>query len=241
MSLPLRLNKSLSGMLPAIPKLPRRRWSEQFSAYLFLLPAIILFAVFAWYPIARSIQMSFQDIKLGGETTWVGLDNYQLMLKDPAFEVAWKNSFEFAGWSLLLGYAVPIAIALFIREMRWAKGFFRVVYFLPTVVPASIAIIIWRFIFDPDAGFVNELFQQIGLTQQMWLQNAALAKPVLVLIMTWGAFGSTALIYLASLQDIPIELYEAAELDGANPWQRIRHIALPHLYPIMSMLFVLQV
>jgi multiple sugar transport system permease protein len=217
------------------------QWSQQLSGYLFFLPAIILFAVFAWFPIARSVEMSFQNVNLGGETTWVGLDNYRLMLKDPAFEDAWRNSFQFAVLSIQFGYFAPVVIALLIREMRVAKGFFRIVYFLPTVVPASIAIIIWRFIFDPDAGFLNALLQAVGIPPQLWLQDPTLAKSVLIVIMTWGAFGATALIYLASLQDIPVELYEAAELDGANPLQRIRYITLPYLYPVMSLLFVLQI
>ncbi len=120
-------------------------------------------------------------------------------------------------------------------------GFFRIVYFLPTVVPISIAVIVWRFIYDPDAGFLNSFLAIFGVTAQMWLQNPALVKPAIVLVMTWGTFGTTTLIYLSSLQEIPTELYEAAELDGASPLSRIRHITLPHLAPIMSLLFVLQV
>ncbi len=213
----------------------------QISAYLFLLPALILYALFAWMPIIKSIQMSFHDVRLGGEWTWVGLDNFALMLKDPAFEIAWKNSLEFALWSLALGYFAPVVIAILVREMRHGQGFFRVVYFLPTVVPAAVAVIIWRFIYDPDIGVLNNFFEVFSLPPQLWLQNPSLAKPALVAVMTWGAFGTTALIYLASLQDVSQELYEAAELDGATPLQRIIHISLPHLYPIMSLMFVLQV
>lgn len=217
------------------------QWSKQISAYLFLLPAILIFAVFAWHPILNAIVMSFQNVSLGGESTWVGLENYQLMFKDPAFSVAWRNSFEFALWSIGLGFLFPVMIALLIREMRFAQGFFRIVYFLPTVVPAAIAIIIWRFMYDPDAGFLNEFLQIWGGTRQLWLQDVGLVKPSIVVMMTWGSFGTTALIYLSTLQEIPTELYEAAELDGANPWHRIRFVTLPHLLPIMSVLFVVQV
>jgi len=213
----------------------------QIAAYIFLLPALMLYAVFAWFPIIQSILMSLHDVRLGGEWTWVGLDNFALMLRDPAFEDAWRNSLEFAFWSLALGYLVPVIIAILVREMRQGKGFFRVVYFLPTVVPTAIAVIIWRFIYDPDIGILNEFLGQFGVSRLLWLQDATLAKPALVAVMTWGAFGTTALIYLASLQDVAQELYEAAELDGATPLQRIRHISLPHLYPVMSLMFVLQV
>jgi multiple sugar transport system permease protein len=218
----------------------RLNWSKQITAYLFLLPAIILFALFAWYPIVKAIQMSFHNVSLMGASTWVGIENYQLMLRDPAFSIAWSNSFQFASWSILLGFFVPIGVAVFIREMRFAQGFFRIVYFLPTVVPGAIAIIIWRFIYDPDAGFMNEFLGVFGGSRQLWLQDITLVKPAIVVIMTWGAFGTTALIYLATLQEIPTELYEAAELDGASPLHRIRYITLPHLYPVMSLLFILQ-
>jgi multiple sugar transport system permease protein len=217
------------------------RLSNQAVAYLFLLPALLIFGLVAWYPLARAFEMSFQDISLRGGSTWIGFDNYELMRRDPALEIVWRNSLEFASWSILLGYWLPVAIAILIREMRIAKGFFRIVYFLPTVVPISIAIIVWRFIYDPDAGFLNELLRLFGIEAQRWLKDPNLAKPAIVMVMTWGAFGTTTLIYLASLQEIAVELYEAAELDGASPLMRIRHITLPHLAPTMSLLFVLQV
>ena len=217
------------------------RLSKQIPAYLFLLPALIVFGLFAWYPILRAILMSFQNVSLMGNSTWIGLDNYALMLKDPAFAIAWRNSFQFAMWSIGLGFLLPVVIAIFVREMRFAQGFFRIVYFLPTVVPAAIAIIVWRFIYDPDGGLLNEFLAQFGVARQYWLTDAGLVKPSIVIMMTWGAFGATALIYLSTLQEIPTELYEAAELDGASPMQRIRFITLPYLYPVMSILFVLQV
>lgn len=219
----------------------RYQLSNQIVAYLFLLPALIAFALASWYPIARAFELSFQEVSLRGQSVWVGLDNYELMQRDPALDEVWRNSLEFASWSILLGFSLPVILAILIREMRIAKGFFRIVYFLPTVVPVSIGIIVWRFLYDPDSGFLNELLSAVGIEAQRWLQDPQLVKPSLVVIMTWGAFGTTTLIYLSSLQDISTELYEAAELDGASPLKRIRHITLPHLAPTMSLLFVLQV
>lgn len=219
----------------------RHQLPRQVTAYLFLLPALIAFAIFAWLPIVSSIQMSFQDVSLTGPSEWVGLKNFQLMFKDPAAGIIWKNTLEFTIWSLVLGFFVPVIIAILVREMRSGTGFFRIVYFLPTVVPAAVAVIIWRFMYDPDAGVLNEFLKQVGISRQLWLQDPALAKPALIAVMTWAGFGTTALIYLASLQDISQELYEAAELDGASALKRIRHIALPHLYPVMSLMFILQI
>jgi multiple sugar transport system permease protein len=217
------------------------KWGKQITAYFFLLPALLAFATFAWYPIYRSIEMSFQNVNLTRGSTWVGLDNYALMLKDPALPAILINSVQFAVWSLLLGYLVPVVIAILVREMRVGQGFFRIVYFLPTVVPAAVAVIIWRFLYDPDAGYLNQLLQFFHLPPQTWLQDFALAKPALVAVMTWNGFGATALIYLASLQEFPNDLYEAAELDGATPLQRIWNITLPQLFPVMTLMFVLQI
>ncbi|MBZ0318603.1 MAG: sugar ABC transporter permease [Anaerolineae bacterium] len=217
------------------------RLTRHLNGYLFLLPAIIVFALVAWYPIVRAFQMSFQEVSLIGESKNVGFENYELMKKDPARKIIFENSIEFASWSILLGYAVPVVVAILVREMRFGKGFFRIVYFLPSVVPVSIAVIVWRFIYDPDAGVLNEFLELFGIKGQLWLYDPKLAKPSIVAVMTWGTFGTTTLIYLSSLLDIPTELYEAAELDGASPLMRIRHITLPHLFPIMSLLFVLQI
>src|SRR5579885_2073193 len=134
----------------------RRRihWPDQISAYLFLLPALIVFGVFAWYPIAKTVIFSFQNVNLHGDSPWVGLNNFTRMLGDPNFGISWYNSFIFASLSLALGFWVPILVAIMVNEMRRAKAFFRLVYFLPTVIPITIVIIIWRMLYSPDSGFL---------------------------------------------------------------------------------------
>lgn len=224
-----------------ITRWQRIRWSEQIPAYLFLAPALIVFALFAWYPILQTVVFSFQNVRLSGESSWVGLKNFERMLIDPAFGQAWSNSFQFAAISLALGFLVPIFVGIMINEMRRAKGFFRLVYFLPTVIPITVAMLIWRVIYAPDNGILNSLLVALGGKPQLWLQDPALVKPSIILILTWANFGGTILIYLAALGDIPSEQYEAAEMDGASPLQRIRHITLPMLYPTMIITFILQV
>ena len=219
----------------------RVNWQGQISAYVFLLPALILFTLFAWFPIVRSILLSFQNIQLGGDSTWVGLRNYRNMLLDPAFEAAWRNSFEFAALSVVMGFFVPVLVAILVNEMRIARAFFRLVYFLPTVIPAVIALLVWRELYKIEGGYLNNLMIQFGFARQAWLQDPGLVKPAILVIMTWGGFGATMLLYLAALQDLPVELYEAAEIDGASINGRIRHITLPHLRPTMLVLLILQV
>jgi multiple sugar transport system permease protein len=135
-----------------------------------------------------------------------------------------------------------VVLAVFVNEMRLAKGFFRLVYFLPSVIPPLIALLVWRLIYSPNpGGLLNSLLIDLGAQPQQWLQDMALVKPSIIVIMTWGGFGGTMLIYLASLQDLPTELYESAEIDGASIWQRILHITLPYLRPTMLVLLIVQI
>jgi multiple sugar transport system permease protein len=224
------------------PKTKKRsRWSGQISAYLFLLPALVIFGLFAWYPIIQTFIFSFQKVSLTGQSTWVGWNNFNRMLIDPNFKLAWINSITFALLSIAMGFVIPISAAIMINEMRRAKAFFRLVYFLPTVIPITISILIWRLIYSADNGVLNAFIVQIGGQAQSWLQDPRLVKPAIIVLLTWANFGSTLLIYLAALQDIPTEYYEAAEIEGASPFTRIRAVTLPHLYPTMIITFVLQV
>jgi multiple sugar transport system permease protein len=222
----------------------RINWQEQAVAYLFLLPALGAFTAFAWWPILNSVIMSFQDVSLidASQSTWVGFENYERMFADPTFQASWRNSLEFAVLSILIGFFVPVLVAILVNEMRQAKGFFRVVYFLPSVIPPLIAILVWRLIYSPlPGGLLNTLVMDLGLDRQGWLQDTVLVKPSILVIMTWGGFGGTMLIYLATLQDLPVELYEAAEIDGARPFQRMWHITIPHLRSTMLVLLIVQV
>jgi multiple sugar transport system permease protein len=223
------------------PTKRRFRWSEQITAYLFLLPALFVFGLFAWYPILKTIMFSFQKVSLNAESTWIGLTNFQRMLADPNFGIAWQNSISFAMLSIAMGFLIPIIVSIMINEMRRAKAFFRLVYFLPTVIPITVSILIWRLIYAPDNGVLNAFIIQLGGQRQSWLQNSALVKPAIIVMLTWANFGSTLLIYLAAIQDIPPEQYEAAEIEGASVSDRIRYITLPHLYQTMIITFVLQV
>lgn len=219
----------------------RFRWQEQLSAYLFLLPALLVFGLFAWYPIIKTVIFSFQKVSLNSESTWVGLGNFQRMLMDPRFGLAWNNSIAFAVLSITMGFLIPVVVSIMVNEVRRGRGFFRLVYFLPTVIPITVSILIWRLIYAADNGVLNSAIRQFGGQAQSWLQDPRLVKPAIIVMLTWANFGSTLLIYLAALQDISTEYYEAAEIEGATPLERIRYITLPHLIPTMLITFVLQI
>ncbi|HZR42466.1 MAG TPA: sugar ABC transporter permease [Ktedonobacteraceae bacterium] len=211
------------------------------SAYLFLLPALVIFALFVWYPVVLGFIMSFQSVDMINPAVWVGWANYRHVFSDPLFGIAWRNTLAFTGYALLFGYMMPILLALLVNEMRHGKGFFRLAFYLPVMLPPIVTVFLWRWIYDPDSGLLNALLSLLHLPDGLWLENPGTALPALVIVATWSAAGSTMLIYLAALQGVPAMLYEAAEIDGANLWGRLWHVTLPTIRPIMLLLLVLQI
>jgi multiple sugar transport system permease protein len=221
----------------------RRRfnWREQRLAYLFLLPALFFFALINWYPILQTILYSFQEVNLKGVQGWVGFSNYARMFGNPVFYTVWQNILGYVLLSLAMGSIVPIVLAIMINEMRRLSPFFQTLVYLPTLIPIVVGLIVWRQIYAPEGGILNSLLQLVGIPPQLWLQNPALAKPALVVIMTWLGAGGTVLIYLSGLREIPLELYEAAELDGFSVFKRIWYITLPHISGRIKIMLVLQI
>ena len=216
-------------------------WQKQAVAYLFLLPALLIFTVVTWYPILNTILYSFQRVNLGGVQGWVGTANYVRMFGNPIFYTAWKNALIYVVLSLIMGAMVPIILALIINEMRGLSSFFQTIVYLPTLIPIAVGLIVWRQIYAPEGGVLNSLLKMINLEPQLWLQDPLLAKPALIIIMTWVGAGGATLLYLYALREIPMELFEAAELDGFSVFQRIRYIALPLLRSRIQIMLVLQV
>jgi multiple sugar transport system permease protein len=211
------------------------------SGYLFLLPALVIFALFVWYPLVLGLIMSFQNVDMINPAVWVGWSNYQRVFSDPLFGVAWHNTLAFTGYALFFGYLVPIAVALLVNEMRHGKGLFRLAFYLPVMLPPIVTSFLWLWLYNADFGLINALLHLVHLPGGVWLSNKGTALPALVVVATWGNAGSTMLIYLAALQGVPATLYEAAEIDGSNLWQRIWHVTLPTIRPIMLLMLVLQI
>lgn len=211
------------------------------SGYLFLLPALLIFALFVWYPIILGFIMSFQNIDMINPANWVGWDNYRRVFSDPLFAVAWRNTASFTFYALLFGYLVPIVLALVVNEMRHARGFFRLAFYLPVMLSPIVTVFLWRWLYNPDSGLLNALLSLVHLPGGLWLETPGTALPALMVVATWSAAGSTMLIYLAALQGVPASLYEAAEIDGASLWRRLWSITLPSIRPIMLLMLILQI
>ena len=224
----------------------RSQWLRRnLSAYGFLIGAVLCFAFFSWYPMAREIIMSFQKTQLG-VTSWAGWKNYSRIFHDPTFWTAWRNTLEFTVLALIIGYAVPFFIAILLNELRHAKGYLRTLVYLPVMLPPASALLLFAYFYDPTYGLFNRILQLLHLPTSQWVQSPGTTIPTiamisLVIAATWMNMGAATLIYLAALQNIPGELYEAAELDGAGLFSRIWHITVPQTRRILSMLLMLQI
>ena len=214
---------------------------HQLVAFGFLLPALLLFLLFSWYPIVNGMILSFQRVDLVRPAEWVGFANFRLLLDDPLFYRAWRNTGQFALYGLLLGYLVPFVLAVAINEARHLQSYFRLAFYLPVVLPPIVTVFLWQWIYDPGAGLANTALSWVGIGPQPWLQSPDTAMLSLVILATWGGAGATMLIYLAALQGIPSSLYDAAEVDGASLWRRFLDITLPQMRFIMLITLILQV
>ena len=223
------------------PAALRRKVGDNLLAYAFMAAGLLCFAFFSWYPLVKGIVLSFQQDNFVIPPYWVGLDNYRALFDDPLFWTAWKNTVYFTGLALVFGFALPFVVAVLLNEFRHLKGFFRVLVYLPVMLPPVVSVLLWRYFYDPGQGLFNAILGGLSLPTSQWVQGSSTAMISLVLVSTWANMGGATLMYLAALQGIPGDLYEAAELDGATVWQRLRHVTVPQMRFIMLVLLLLQI
>jgi multiple sugar transport system permease protein len=208
---------------------------------LFLLPLLVVFGAFSWYPILRAIVMSVQETNLVSTPTFVGLDNFARVLADPLFGRAVSNTALFAFLALVIGYPIPLVLAVIMSETRRFKGLLSALAYLPVVVPPVVSVLLWQFFFNAGpTGVFNTILGWVGLGPIPFLQDQGTAMPSIVIEATWAGFGGTVIIYLAALLSVPRELYDAAEVDGASIRQKIWHVTLPQLRGILFITLILQ-
>ncbi|WP_055585685.1 carbohydrate ABC transporter permease [Peterkaempfera griseoplana] len=239
--------KAAHGLDPGEDGTPRRsrrglaqKVRRNLSAYGFLLGALLCFGFFTWYPMVREVIMSFQKTKRG-TTTWVGMENLQRIFNDPAFWQAWRNTLLYTGLALLLGFAVPFVVAVVLNELRHARAYLRVLVYLPVMMPPVASVLLFKYFYDPDFGLFNHILAFLHLPTSAWLNSTSTAMLSVVIASTWMNMGGATLVYLAALQTIPGELYEAAELDGAGLLRKIWHVTIPQTRLILSLLLLLQI
>ncbi len=206
----------------------------------FMIIPLALFAFFVWYPMGRNIILSFQD---GYEDAkFVGFANFQAIFEDPTFLSALKNTFLYILWSLVIGYLIPVILGFLLSEVIHAKGFFRIVLYLPCMISGMAVVFLFNSMYgDSSTDLFNVIITKLGFESHPWKGSTSLIIPLIVLAMTWKGAGSTALIYLSAFQSIDDSMYEAARSDGASSWQRFWRITIPALRGTMLTLLVLQI
>ncbi|HPD02339.1 MAG TPA: sugar ABC transporter permease [Eubacteriales bacterium] len=215
---------------------------KNLAGWLIMLPGVALFSFFVWAPLVQNISLSFYRTVGFERAEFVGFANYVRVFGDPIFIQAFKNTFKYVLYSLAIGFIIPIFLGLLLSEVVHFKSLFRIGLYFPSIISGIAVVIMWSYLFNPNPGAVlNAAARIFRLGPFKFLDNPKASIPLIVLTMTWRGMGATALIYLSALQNVDTAQYEAARIDGANAWQRMRHITLPHLRPTVRMLFILQI
>ena len=221
----------------------KRKWKKSDTiGWLVMLPPLVLFTFFVWEPLLENIRISLYSAKGYELLEFVGLKNYIKVIQAPKFFQVVKNTFSYTLWSLVIGFIVPIIMGILISETTHLKGLFRTGVYFPNIVPGLATVWIWSYFFIPGpTGVLNIILSKLGIDPQIWLTNPKWTIPLIILTLTWKSAGSTALIYMANISGISPDLYEAATIDGAGIWQRIRHITLPSIFGIAKTMLILQI
>lgn len=218
----------------------RREAKANRDGFLFSLPWLIGFLLFSLYPIVMSAYYSFTDFSAIKDPVWVGLKNYQDLLKDKLFWQSLQNTILYVVISVPVTILVSLLLAALLKVVRVGKAFFRSVFFLPSIFPVVASTMIWLLILDSISGYLNRFLNLFGIPSVNWLGNPAWTKPALVIMTCWGV-GSTVVILLAAMGDVSHELYEAASIDGAGTWKQFIHITLPGISHVLVYQVILAV
>ncbi|HMN27450.1 MAG TPA: sugar ABC transporter permease [Caldilineaceae bacterium] len=228
----------------------RRTWlgsplqrREAIEGYLWISPWLIGFLVFSLGPIIASFYLSLTKYKIGGKPAWLGLENYQTAFFDDKlfWPSIWRTAY-FSIASVLLGVFLSLVAAMLLNQKLKGKTVFRALYYLPSLTPVVALTILWQWLLAPQQGLVNYLLSFVGIPGPGWLTSQSWAIPSIILITLWSTVGGgRMIIFLAGLQGVPKELQEAAEMDGANGWQRFRNVTIPLISPVILFNLILGV
>jgi multiple sugar transport system permease protein len=224
----------------AFPRTARDRQNR--AGFLFVLPALLFFGAVFLLPLGQSVLYSFQRIAPGGRSEYAGLTRYERVLTDPTFWNAVWNTLQLLLFSVPTTVVLALAVALGldrIVNLKW-RNLWASMYFLPFATSLVAAALVWQWIYDPVYGFLNYALSWLGIAPRRWLQDLAEVKPALSLVSVWVRIGFDTMIFLAALQAIPQEYYEAARMDGATALQRLRYVTLPMLNAQIVMVCILE-
>lgn len=225
--------------LATATRAPRRRWRGALTPYLFLAPGLLLFVVFRFYPLLEGLWLSFTNARLGRPTyQWVGIANYARLLEDTRFHVSLWNTAVYTIASTLPILAIPLVLAVALNRGIAMRTVLRSAFFFPFTLSVVTVGLTWLWLLDPVVGPFNYYVKALGLPARSFLADPTTAMAAIILTTVWWVTGYYLVIYLAGLQDIPRELYEAASIDGATGWKSFWAITLPLLRPVLLFVFV---
>jgi len=209
------------------------------SGYLFLLPALVLFCIYVIYPAIATLFLSFQIISpFGDRAIFVGLKNFIDLYKSVNYHNSLKITGIFVFWTVLMGLPISLLISLFLNTSLKGIPFFRTVFFLPLAISPVMAGVIWVFLLNPNIGLLNYLIRVIGFVGPNWRTDPNWALPTVIMVTIWKQLGFNIIIFLAGLQNVPLDLYEAASIDGANSWKKFIRITIPMISPTILFLTI---
>lgn len=215
---------------------------SNFEAWILLIPLVVVLYLMIWRPTATGIIWSFYRMQGYTPTEFIGFRNYYEVIKDAQFIPTLLNTVEYVVWSLVIGYIPPVIIAVMINEMVHFKNGFKITIYLPAVIPIVAALLMWSYIYYPDAsGLLNMILGKFGIPPYIWLNDEHFTIPLLMITSTWHAFAATMVLYYAALQGISSEMYEAAIIEGAGIFRRFWHVTIPQLSGILLLTLVSQI
>lgn len=206
--------------------------SDAFTALVFLFIPVALLVALKFYPIIYNIVISFTNYDLSANIRFVGLRNYQEIFGNPVYVKAITNTLLFAVGIVPAGTVISLVIAALLNQPIRGRVVFRTLFYLPVVTSVAASALVWRWIFNPQGGLANRGLEAIGLQGLGWLTDPSTAMLSIIIISLWGGVGGNMVVFLAGLQSIPSELYEAAQIDGAKGWQSFFYVTIPMLSPV---------
>lgn len=213
-------------------KFSKKELKKNLIAYSFILPNFLGFAIFTLIPMVFALALAFLNWDGSNSITFAGLDNFKHLFKDSTFKISIVNTIYYSLGTVPLTLVASLGIAILLNKKIFARNFFRTVFFFPYVASLVAIAVVWNMIFNPTMGIVNSFLTSIGMTNPPgWTSSTTWAMPVIIFVSVWKNMGYYMVIYLAALQGISPELYEAASLDGANSWQKFKNVTLPMLTP----------
>lgn len=217
-----------------------RRTHNLRTGYAFVLPVLVLFIIFRIWPSLDGFLLSFQDYKIGGGSTWIGLENFRQLIHDDLFWTALRVTITYAVIAVPLTTVLALAFALLINRAIRGISLYRAIYFLPYVTSLIMVGVIWKWVYRSDGGLLNSLLNGIGLPSVSWLESERMVLPSLAIMAAWKGLGYSMMILLAGLKAIPETLTEASAVDGATPAQSFFRITLPLLKPVLFFVVVIE-